>query len=50
MNPANIPAYMDHLESVRKNTNHIKIRTGLEVDFFEGREDEIRNFLCSLAA
>lgn len=48
MNPANISSYIDYLESVRKNTNHIKIRTGLEVDYIEGREDEIRSFLSTL--
>jgi histidinol-phosphatase (PHP family) len=48
MDPANIPAYMEHLDWVRKNTNHIKIRTGLEVDFFDGREEEIRIFLSQL--
>jgi histidinol-phosphatase (PHP family) len=48
MNPEKIPAYMEHLDWVRKNSNHVKIRTGLEVDFFEGREDEIRNFLTPL--
>jgi histidinol-phosphatase (PHP family) len=48
MNPEKIPAYIEHLDRVRKNTNHVKIRTGLEVDFFEGREDEIRNFLMPL--
>ena len=36
------------MNSVRKNTNHIKIRTGLEVDFIEGKENEIRDFLLPL--
>src|SRR5512140_1054942 len=48
MDPANIPAYMEHLDWVRKNTNHVRIRTGLEVDFFDGREEEIRSFLSPL--
>jgi histidinol-phosphatase (PHP family) len=48
MNPANLPAYMEHLDWIRKNTNHIRIRTGLEVDFIEGKENEIRNYLSML--
>jgi histidinol-phosphatase (PHP family) len=48
MNPANISNYIGHLEHIRNTTNHIKIRTGLEVDFIEGRESEIRDFLATL--
>ena len=48
MNPANISAYVSHLDHLRNNTNHIKIRTGLEVDYIEGRESEIWDFLASL--
>ncbi len=47
MNPANISAYIDYLESLRKETNEIKIRTGLEVDYIEGKENEINNFISS---
>jgi len=48
MNPANISSYIDHLDFMRSNTNHIKIRTGLEVDFIDGKENEIRDFLSPL--
>ena len=48
MNPENISSYIDHIASMRRRTNHIKIRTGLEVDFIEGREDDIRDFLSAL--
>jgi histidinol-phosphatase (PHP family) len=48
MNPANIPAYLEHLDMVRRNTNNIIIRTGLEVDFIEDRQEEIHNFLVQL--
>ena len=50
MNPVNISSYINHLEIFRKNTNHIKIKTGLEVDFFEGKENEIRDFLAPSAS
>jgi histidinol-phosphatase (PHP family) len=49
MNPSDISAYIDHIDSIRNNSNHIKIRTGLEVDFIEGRENEIHDFLSPLA-
>ena len=45
MNPENIPAYINHLDRLRKQTLNIKIRTGLEVDFFPGKEKEIRSFV-----
>ncbi len=48
MNPANVPLYISHIEQLRTETNDIKIKTGLEVDFFEGRESEIREFLAQL--
>ena len=48
MNPANIPSYLNYLDSVRGNTNHIRIRTGLEVDYFEGRDYELKEFLDGL--
>jgi histidinol-phosphatase (PHP family) len=48
MNPANIPSYIHYLETVRTNTNHIKIRIGLEVDYFEDKEGETGDLLASL--
>lgn len=48
MDPVNINTYISHLESLREKTKNIKIKTGLEVDFFSGREDEIRTFLSPL--
>lgn len=48
MNPVNIFPYLRHVESLRKKTRNIKIKTGLEVDFFAGKAEEIRNFLNPL--
>jgi histidinol-phosphatase (PHP family) len=48
MNPANIKPYINHLKSLQKNTKGINIRIGLEVDFFEGREEEIKAYLSAL--
>lgn len=45
MNPVNISPYIQHLEKLRARTKNIKIKIGLEVDYFEGKEDEIRDFL-----
>ena len=41
MNPVNISPYINHLETLRKNTKNIKIKIGLEVDFFAGKEKEM---------
>ena len=48
MNPVNISPYINHLETLRKNTKNIKIKIGLEVDFFAGKEKEIRAYLNPL--
>jgi histidinol-phosphatase (PHP family) len=48
MNPVNVSPYINHLQKLRKNTESIKIKIGLEVDFFEGKEDEIQAYLKPL--
>jgi len=48
MNPVNISPYINHLENLKKNIKDLKIRIGLEVDFFDGKEEEIRNYLKPL--
>lgn len=48
MNPDNISEYINHIETLRGNKAGIKIKTGLEVDFFKGKEAEIRSFLDPL--
>jgi len=48
MNPLNISTYISHMQTLQKNTKGIKIKIGLEVDFFEGKEEEIKSFLAPL--
>jgi len=48
MNPEMTSTYVKHIETLRNNTEKIQIKTGLEVDFFAGKEDEILNFLSPL--
>ena len=48
MNPVNISPYINHIENLRKHIKNIKIKIGLEVDFFEGKEKEISDFLSPL--
>lgn len=45
MNPANVGKYLEYIDNLKKETNNIIIRTGLEVDYIEGKEEEIRSFL-----
>jgi histidinol-phosphatase (PHP family) len=45
MNPVDISPYFDHIEMLRERTKDIKIKIGLEVDYFAGKEDDIRSFL-----
>ncbi|MCX6253264.1 MAG: histidinol-phosphatase [Bacteroidia bacterium] len=48
MNPVNISQYIRHIETLRNSIKNIIIKTGLEVDFFDGKEEEIRSFLSPL--
>jgi histidinol-phosphatase (PHP family) len=48
MNPVNISPYINHIETLKKTVTDIKIRTGLEVDFFAGKEKETKAFLDPL--
>lgn len=48
MNPVNISPYINHIETLKKTVKDIKIRTGLEVDFFAGKEKETKEFLDPL--
>ena len=48
MNPVNITPYINHLENLRSSIKTIKIKIGLEVDFFAGKEKEIFEYLRSL--
>jgi histidinol-phosphatase (PHP family) len=45
MNPVNISPYINHLERLQSAEKNLKIRIGLEVDYFAGKEKEIREFL-----
>lgn len=48
MNPVNIAPYISHLETLREKIKEIKIKISLEVDFFAGKEAEIRAYLDPL--
>ena len=48
MNPVNIAPYIDHLQTLKKKTSKIKVKIGLEVDFFAGKEKEIHDYLDPL--
>lgn len=45
MNPDNAPEFVNHIENLKKNSNKIIVKTGMEVDFFPGKEKEIELFL-----
>ncbi len=48
MNPSNVPEYIEYVEKLRDNTTGLIIRTGLEIDYFTGKEKEIESFLNPL--
>jgi histidinol-phosphatase (PHP family) len=48
MDPENITKYLEHIGRLKNNMEGIKLRTGLEVDFFPGREEETRAILSSI--
>jgi histidinol-phosphatase (PHP family) len=48
MDPRRIPEYIFYIRKLKKNYPDIKIKTGLEVDYFPGKEKEIYKFLNPL--
>lgn len=48
MDPSKIHLYLEYILKLKEKTSAIKIKTGLEVDFFEGKEEETRSFIHSL--
>ena len=48
MNPKRIHEYISHIERLKKTASGIKIKTGLEVDYFPGKEEEIFKFINHL--
>ena len=48
MDPKRVPEYIEHINSLKKNNSPIKVRTGLEVDFFEKKVKETDDFLKDL--
>jgi histidinol-phosphatase (PHP family) len=45
MNPENTGEYVNYIDDLKNKSNRIIIKTGLEVDYFPGKEDEIESFL-----
>lgn len=45
MNPAAVHEYVNQIRDLKEKTTGIIVRTGLEVDFFAGKEEEILKFL-----
>jgi histidinol-phosphatase (PHP family) len=48
MNPDKVPEYISTIAKLKKSTSAILIRTGLEVDYFPGKEEEIFRFINPL--
>jgi histidinol-phosphatase (PHP family) len=48
MNPENAPEYVNYIEKLKKNSDNILVKTGMEIDFFPGREKETEAFLNNL--
>jgi len=44
-----VKPYLARIAKLRKNTMNIKVKTGLEVDFFPGKEEEISSFLNGIS-
>lgn len=40
--------YLDHINKLKSSVGDINVRTGIEVDYFPGKEDEIRTILSEI--
>lgn len=45
MNATEVDSYLKYIRTLKENTHNIKIRIGLEIDFFPGKEEEIRSHI-----
>ncbi|NLN29749.1 MAG: histidinol-phosphatase [Bacteroidales bacterium] len=45
MDPDETGRYLEYIANLRKETENLIIRTGLEIDYVEGKDKEIRDFL-----
>jgi histidinol-phosphatase (PHP family) len=43
-----VPEYLSYIRNLKKSVSGIKIKTGLEMDFFPGKEKEIYDFIKDL--
>jgi len=48
MNASAVEPYLTHIKGLSQNVRDIIVRTGLEIDFFPGKEKEISSFLSSV--
>jgi len=48
MDPSNINRYFEHIGKLKGENTEVKILSGLEVDFFPGREEETRAILSTM--
>lgn len=48
MNVLRTPEYISHIKTLKKTTRDIKIKIGLEMDYFPGKEEEIYEFIHHL--
>lgn len=48
INILKVPAYISHIKSLQKTEKRIKVRLGLEVDYFPGKENIIYDFIHKL--
>lgn len=48
MHPERLPEYINYIGNLASLTNNLIIRTGLEVDYFPGRNEELRASVSSL--
>lgn len=48
MDPGRVQEYISHINNLRKKSHNVLVKTGLEVDYTPGKEQDIYNFLKGL--
>ncbi len=48
MNLSEVSSYLNHIKDLKNRITSVRVRTGLEVDYFTGKEEEIYSYISTM--